>query len=30
MLGKFLLVVLAAALLLSPFALFIRMRKPRG
>ena len=30
MLGKLLLVVLAAALLLSPFALFIRMRKPRG
>ena len=30
MLGKFMLVVLAAALLLSPFALFIRMRKPRG
>jgi len=29
MLGKLLLVVLASALLLSPFALFIRMRKRR-
>ena len=30
MLGKFLLLVLVAALLISPFALFIRMRKPPG
>ncbi len=30
MLGRFLLVVLALALLISPFALFIRRRKPRG
>ena len=30
MLGKLLLVVLASALLISPFALFIRMRKPRN
>ena len=30
MLGKLLLVVLASALLISPFALFIRLRKPRG
>lgn len=29
MLGKLLLVVLASALLISPFALFIRMRRPR-
>ncbi len=29
MLGKLLLVVLASALLISPFALFIRLRKPR-
>ncbi len=30
MVGKLLLIVLTAALLISPFALFIRMRKPRG
>ena len=29
MLGKYLLVVLASALLISPFALFMRMRKPK-
>ncbi len=30
MLGKFLLLVLAGALLLSPLALLVRLRKPRG
>ena len=29
MLGKLLLMVLASALLISPFALFMRMRKPK-